>query len=98
MPRPLHAIMICNPIKIQINIVPPVGADRCVGPPQYAAFAQGRGLFVVGSTSASFPHSPNDPPDCFIFCYYNFTFSLCKCLIINYNKPNHSVFHNCILC
>jgi len=32
MPRPLHAIMICNPTKIQINFAPPVGADRCVGP------------------------------------------------------------------
>ena len=32
MPRPLHAIMICNPTKIQNTFATPVGADRCVGP------------------------------------------------------------------
>ena len=38
MPRPLHAISIRNPTKIQNAFATPVGADRCVGPQQTCYF------------------------------------------------------------
>ena len=38
MPRPLHAIYIRNPIKIQNTFVTSVGADLCVGPLRTSRF------------------------------------------------------------
>jgi len=38
MPRPLREPNNRNPIKIQINIASPVGADRCVGPLHICCF------------------------------------------------------------
>jgi len=64
---PVLAIMICNPIKIQNAFVPPVGADRCVGPLHTCCFrarahTQVRPYKVGMGSLADHSSEPGGPP------------------------------------